>query len=96
MFARPIDIIANQLGNRARKEFGLPLRRAVMKAIMTQDTEYFDFNQSAQLQVALLGCLFVPLPLLSLSSPLLSSPLLFFALHHDTVTKLKQTLMKSS
>ena len=50
LFSRPLEMLASTFEERATREFSGPLRTAVMKAIMKQDTEYFDFNPSAALQ----------------------------------------------
>jgi ABC-type multidrug transport system fused ATPase/permease subunit len=50
LFSRPIEMLASSYGDRAAKEFSAPLRRAVIGAIMKQDTEFFDFNSSSVLQ----------------------------------------------
>ena len=50
LFSRPIEMMASSLGDKAARDFSGPLRKAVMSAIMKQDTEYFDFNPSAMLQ----------------------------------------------
>jgi len=50
LFSRPIEMLAGSYGDRAGKAFSAPLRRAVMGAIMKQDSEFFDFNSSAVLQ----------------------------------------------
>ena len=50
LFSRPVEMMANSLGDKAARAFSGPLRKAVMGAIMKQDTEYFDFNPSAMLQ----------------------------------------------
>ena len=50
LFSRPVEMMASSLGDKAARDFSGPLRKAVMGAIMKQDTEYFDFNPSAMLQ----------------------------------------------
>ena len=50
LFLQPIDMIAGALENTATHGFSLPLRTAVIKAIMKQDTEYFDRHNAAALQ----------------------------------------------
>jgi hypothetical protein len=50
LLMRPVDFIANSLGDQAACDFAAPLRKAVMQAIMKQDTQYFDFNPTAKLQ----------------------------------------------
>jgi len=50
LFSRPIEMMASSLVDKAARNFSGPLRKAVMSAIMKQDTEYFDFNPSAMLQ----------------------------------------------
>jgi ABC-type multidrug transport system fused ATPase/permease subunit len=50
LFSRPIEVLASSLSNKAAHDFSFPLRRAVMSAIMKQDTEYFDFNPASVLQ----------------------------------------------
>jgi len=50
LFSRPIEMLASSYGDRAGKMFSQPLRRAVMGAIMKQDSEFFDFNSSSVLQ----------------------------------------------
>lgn len=50
LFSRPIEMLASSYGDRAGKMFSEPLRKAVMGAIMKQDTEFFDFNSSSVLQ----------------------------------------------
>jgi len=50
LFSRPVEVLAGSFGDRAARDFAQPLRKAVMGAIMRQDTEYFDFNTSSKLK----------------------------------------------
>ena len=50
MVARPIDLVSDKLRLAARQRFASPLRSAVMKAILGQDTEFFDLNSTGELQ----------------------------------------------
>lgn len=50
LFFAPLNTIGDALGDRAARDFSKPLRKAVMGALMRQDTEYFDHHSSAALR----------------------------------------------